>query len=71
MSSSIILEHIFRGTDCIFIFPDNDEKCAEIHANRHVIDNSSALLKAKFETYKRNYLVIQNVKQSVFKVVLQ
>lgn len=65
------LTYIFRGTDCTFIFPGSDDGYVEIHANRFVIDKASDYLKAKFETYKRNTLIIQDVSQSIFKMVLE
>lgn len=68
---SCLLKYIFHGTDCTFIFPKTDDKCVEIHANRHVIDKASDYMKAKFDTYKRNTLIIQDVKESVFKMVLE
>lgn len=65
-----LLNSIFAGTDCTFIFPETNDNCVEIHANRKILDNASEYLKAKFDTYKRNTLIVQNVKPSIFKMIL-
>lgn len=67
-----LLKHIFHGTDCTLIFPKaRDDKCVEIHANRVVIDRASEYLKNKFDTYKRNTLIVQDVNESTFKTILK